>query len=235
MDLKETMAALEKLADAQTLKTWRRHGATGDVFGVKIANMKLLLKKIKGRQDLALELYATGNLDAMYLAGLLADGAQMSKKELKSWAAAARWGMISEYTVPWVATESPHGRELALEWMDSKKEHLATAGWNTYSGLVSTLPDEQLDLEEIEKLMARVKKEIGQAPNRVRYCMNNFVIAAGAGVKPLFKQAKAAAKRLGEVEVDMGDTECKVPLASGMLAKIESMGRVGRKRKTMKC
>lgn len=235
MDLQKTMAALAALGTAQTLKTWRRHGATGDMFGVKVGDMKALLKKVTGRQDLALELYGTGNLDAMYFAGLIADGSKMSKKELKSWADAARWEMISEYTVPWVASESPHGRELALAWMDSKKEHLAAAGWNTYSGLVSTRPDEELDLKEIEQLLQRVELEIEQAPNRVRYCMNNFVIAVGSAVKPLLTRAKATAKRLGAVEVSMGDTACKVPLALGYLQKIQDMGRVGVKRKTMKC
>jgi 3-methyladenine DNA glycosylase AlkD len=235
MDLKKTMAALEKLADAQTLKTWRRHGATGDAFGVKIGEMKGLLKQIKGRQDLALELYATGNLDAMYLAGLAADGGKMSKKELKEWAKSARCGMISEYTVPWVAVESPHARELALEWINAKQEHLAAAGWNTYCGVVSVNPDEDLDLKEIAGLLARVEKDIAKAPNRVRYCMNSFVIAVGAAVKPLLPKAKATAKRIGTVEVDMGDTACQVPSALGMLEKIESMGRVGKKRKTMKC
>lgn len=235
MDLQQTMAALAKLGTAQTLKTWRRHGATGDMFGVKVGDMKTLLKKVKGRQDLAFELYATGNLDAMYLAGLIADGSKMSKKELKSWADAARWTMISEFTVPWLAAESPHGRELALAWMDSKKEHLAAAGWNTYSGLVSMLPDEELDLKEIEGLLERVELEIKAAPDRVRYCMNGFVIAVGAGVKPLLARAKATAKRIGVVEVNMGDTACKVPQALGYLQKIQDMGRVGHKRKTMKC
>jgi hypothetical protein len=69
MDLAQTMAALKKAGNAQTKKTWLEHGATGELFGVKIADMKVIAKKIKGRQDLALELYATGNLDAMYLAG----------------------------------------------------------------------------------------------------------------------------------------------------------------------
>jgi len=235
MDLKQTMAELKKLADEQTLKTWKRHGATGEVYGVKIGNMKKLLKKIKGRQDLALELYATGNLDAMYMAGLLADGGKMSKKELKEWATAARWQMIAEYTVPWVAAESPHGRELALEWMDAKPVHLAAAGWNTYSGLVSIKPDDELDLKEVEKLLTRAEKNMATSPDRVRYCMNGFVIAVGGAVKPLLPKAKAAAKRIGAVEVDMGDTACKVPPALGMIEKIEAMGRVGHKRKTCKC
>ncbi len=229
------MAALEKLGNAQTKKTWTAHGASGDFFGVKIGDMKGIVKKIKGRQDLALDLYGTGNLDAMYLAGLVADGARMSKKELEGWAKAARWGMISEYTVPWVAAESPHAQELALKWMDAKDEKVAGAGWNTYSGIVSVRPDAELDLAEIEGLLKRVAKEIGKAPNRVKYCMNGFVIAVGGAVKPLLAKAKAAAKALGKVEVDMGDTACKVPPALATIEKIESMGRVGLKRKTMKC
>jgi hypothetical protein len=235
MNLSETMAALKKLGNAQTKKTWTVHGATGDFFGVKIGDMKKLLKHVRGRQDLALELYATGNLDAMYFAGLVADGAQTSRKELEGWLKAARWQALSEYTVPWVATEHPDAREMALEWMDSRDVSTACAGWNTYSGCVSTRPDAELDLKEIERLLARVERELASAPDRVRYCMNNFVIAVGGAVKPLLAKAKATAKRLGTVEVDMYGTACKVPHAPTVIAKIESLGRVGTKRKSIKC
>lgn len=235
MEFGEVMAALEKLGNPQTKKTWLAHGATGDLFGVKIGDMKPIAKKIKGRQDLAMQLYATGNLDAMYLAGLVADGSQMSKKELQAWAKAARWSMLAEYTVPWVASESEHARELALSWMDAKAEPIAAAGWNTYSGIVSTRPDAALDHKEVETLLGRIQRDIGKAPNRVRYCMNGFVIAVGGAVKPLLAKARAAAKAIGLVEVDMGGTACRVPSALEAIAKIEAMGRVGKKRKTMKC
>lgn len=235
MELAEVMAALEKLGNPQTKKTWLAHGATGDLFGVKIGDMKPIVKKLKGRQDVALALYGTGNLDAMYLAGLVADGSKMSKKELDAWVKTARWQMIAEYTVPWVAAENEHAREIALKWIDAKQEPVAAAGWNTYSGIVSLRPDAELELAEIESLMKRVQKDIAAAPDRVRYCMNGFVIAVGAAVKPLLAKAKAVAKSLGKVEVDMGGTACKVPVALDMIQKIESMGRVGTKRKTMKC
>ena len=235
MNVRETMAALKKLGTAQTRKTWQRHGATGAYFGVKIGDMKKLLPKLKGKQDVALELYATGNADAMYLAGLVVNGAAMTRVQLEKWAADARWSMISDFTVPWVAAEHPDAPAIALAWMDSKKEHVACAGWNTYAGVVSMRPDDELDLKEVERLLSRVEKQIRSAPDRVRYCMNGFVIAVGAGVKPLFARAKSAALDIGKVEVDMGDTECKVPDALAMLAKIEAMGRVGKKRATMKC
>jgi hypothetical protein len=143
--------------------------------------------------------------------------------------------MVSEYTVPWVAAESSHGRELALRWIDSRKEHVASTGWSTYAGLVATTPDADLDLTEIKALLGRIGKNIDAAPNRVRYTMNGFVIAVGAYVAPLSKQAKATAKKLGKVAVDMGGTACKVPLASETIEKIERMGRTGKKRKTIRC
>jgi 3-methyladenine DNA glycosylase AlkD len=235
MNLQQTMTALEKLGNEQTRKTWLRHGATGELFGVRIGDMKKLLKDLKGRQDVAMQLYATGNLDAMYLAGLVADGGKMSRKDLDTWVKAARWGMIAEYTVPWVASENENAREIALKWMDSKQEHIACAGWNTYASLIAMQPDSELDLKEIESLLERVVRDIGKAPNRVRYCMNGFVIYVGSFVKPLLAKAKATAKKLGKVEVDVGDTECKVPDALGMITKIESMGRTGQKRKSIKC
>jgi 3-methyladenine DNA glycosylase AlkD len=235
MKLKEIMSELERLGSAQQRKTYGVHGAKGQFFGVKIGDLKVVARKIKGDQALAMELYDTGNLDAMYLAGLVADGGKMTRSQLDGWAKAATWGMHSEYTVPWVAAESPHCRELALAWMDSKQELVARSGWNAYAGLVAMTPDDKLDLAEIEALLGRVEKQIHKAPNCVRYCMNNFLIAVGGYVKPLSAKARAAAKRIGPVEVDMGGTSCKVPAALEYIAKIEARGKLGVKRKTVKC
>jgi len=143
--------------------------------------------------------------------------------------------MIAEYVVPWMTAENPHARELALQWMKSKKDHVASSGWCTYAGIVATKPDEELDLAEIENLLNVIVKEIGDAQNRTRYTMNAFVIAVASYVKPLMKKAKAAAQKIGEVSVEMGDTSCKVPLATAYIAKVEAAGRVGKKRKTMRC
>ena len=90
-------------------------------------------------------------------------------------------------------------------------------------------------LAEIEGLLNTVVKSITTAPNRVRYTMNGFVIAVGSYVKPLLKQAKAAARQVGAVTVDVGDTACKVPLATAYIEKLEAAGRTGQKRKTIRC
>ena len=143
--------------------------------------------------------------------------------------------MISSYTVPWVAAESTHARPLALKWIRSRTASIAVAGWNTYAGIVTMTPDDELDLDEVKGLLKKIEGEIDAAPDRVRYNMNGFVIAVGTYVKPLSKAAKATAKRLGRVEVDMGDTSCKVPVALEYIEKCEKAGRAGKKRKTIRC
>jgi 3-methyladenine DNA glycosylase AlkD len=229
------MKELKKKGSEQTRKIARRHGSPDEMFGVKVADLKPIAKRLKGQQELALALYDTGNSDAMYLAGLVADGTQMNKQQLNSWAKRASWYAISEYTVPGVAVESTHAHELALKWMSSKPESIAACGWCTYAGLVATRADDKLDLEEIKCLLKRVVDEIDDAQNRVRYCMNGFVIAVGTYIKSLLRQAKSAAKKIGKVDVDVGETSCKVPLALEYIEKVETAGRVGKKRNTIKC
>jgi 3-methyladenine DNA glycosylase AlkD len=231
------IAELKKKGREKTRHIYSRHGIPAErAFGVSVADLKGIAKTIKGQQGLACELYETGMLEAMYLAGIVADGSQMTKKQLQAWAErASGMQMISEYTVPWVTLDHSLARDLALEWMKSKNEHIASCGWCTYAGLLATKEDKSLDLAEIEELLKTVVKQIHSAPNRVRHTMNAFVIAVGSYVKPLLRQAKAAAVQIGAVSVDMGDTACKVPLATAYIAKVEAAGRLGRKRKTMRC
>jgi len=231
----QVMDELKRKGRDQTRKTYARHGIDIPMFGVSVADLKTIAKRIKGDQPLALALYKTGNYDAMYLAGMVADGSQMSKRELDHWAKTATCDAVSAYMVSWAATESAHARELAIKWIDSKSPLVAVSGWATYAGIAATTPDEELDLDEIKGLLARVVQQVAAAPNKVRYLMNQFVIAVGAYVKPLLKDAKKVAKTIGTVSVDMGDTACKVPLALAYIEKIEKAGRIGKKRKTMKC
>jgi 3-methyladenine DNA glycosylase AlkD len=235
MTAEQIMKQLSRLGDESYKKTMLRHGASGPIFGVKIEELKKIQKAIKKDYKLALELFDSGNSDAMYLAGLIADEQQMTKKDLEHWAATASWHMISEYTVSWVASESKFGFELAKKWIDSKKEKVALAGWGTLSSLVSVKPDEELNLKELGALLDRVAVDIHKAPDRVRYAMNAFIISVGSYVEPLTNHALEVARQVGKVTVDMGDTACKVPGAAEYIGKVAKAGRIGRKRKTARC
>ncbi|WP_423409401.1 DNA alkylation repair protein [Heyndrickxia sp. MSNUG] len=235
MTLEEIMEKLEEMGSEQTKKTLLRHGAREPFFGVRVGDLKKLVKYVKKDQELGLALYDTGHSDAMYLAGLSVQPKLMSKEILQDWADKAYWYMLAEYTVAGVAAESPYARELAIEWMQSEEEMIATCGWSTYSNYLSITPDENLNLDEIRKLLRQAETTIHQEKNRVRYVMNNFVICVGAYVIPLYKEALATAAKIGKVHVDVGKTACKVPLATDYIKKIEDRHKIGAKRKTCIC
>jgi 3-methyladenine DNA glycosylase AlkD len=231
----EVMRSLEEMGTEQTKKTYLRHGAQEPFFGVKIGDMKKLVKTVKKDQDLALSLYESGNHDAMYLAGLTVNPRTMTKERLQDWVRKAYWHGLAEYTVAGMAAESPYAHELAVEWIESPDEIIAACGWNVYANYVSMAPDEELDLEEIRGLLDRVRRTIHSERNRVRYVMNNFVIAVGAYYDALRVEAKDTAEEVGKVHVDVGNTACKVPMAYDYIRKIEESGRAGLKKKTCIC
>ncbi|MEI5908333.1 DNA alkylation repair protein [Bacillus spongiae] len=236
MSYGEVMATLEELGSEQTKTIFKKHGAMEPLFGVKVGDLKKhLLKKVKKNQDLALRLYDSGNSDAMYLAGLAVDPKQMAKDQLQHWVKQANWYMLSEYTVAQVAAESPFALELAREWMASKEEMIATAGWSTYANYLSITANDQIPAEEVKCLLEKVEQTIHEERNRVRYVMNGFVISVAAYYPPLTDKAKRVAEITGKVKVNMGDTACKVPLATQYIEKIEKRQAIGKKRKTCIC
>jgi hypothetical protein len=235
MSAREILAELKPLGSASYKKVMFNHGVKEPFFGVKISDLQKIRKRIKKDYQLALDLYDTGNYDAMYLAGLIADDARMTKEDLQRWIANATHGPLAGFTVPWVAAGGPHGWELALEWIDSKKALTAEAGWATLRSLVSIKDDSELALPELKRLLERVRKSIHQAPNDVRYAMNGFVIAVGSYVKPLTDTAIQIGEKIGPVSVDMGNTSCHVPFAPDYIRKVQKRGTIGKKRKTAKC
>ena len=235
MTAAEIVEQLKPLGQESYRKVLRNHGTPEPFFGVKIEDMKAkFVKPIKKDYQLALDLFDTGIYDAMYLAGLIADETKMTRKDLQHWVENAKAGGIAEYTVPWVASESNHGWDLAREWIESDNESIAASGWATLSSLVAVKDDAELNIPELKRLLHRVQKTIHKRPNRVRYVMNNFVIAIGGYVKPLSEAALQAAAKIGPVECEMVGA-CKMPDAVEYIGKLKARGNLGKKRKSARC
>lgn len=235
MTVKEILAQLEEYGDERTKNTLIRHGAKEPFFGVKVADLKKILKQTKKNHELSLELYTTGNSDAMYLAGLMADEKQITKEQLNDWVEKAYWSYLSEYAVPWVAAETKFGFELGLEWIKSKNEGVASAGWSTLAYYSAVNQDEDLDIAMYKKLLDIVENDIHKSKNRVKYTMNGFVISVGTYINELTRKASEIAEKIGKIEVNMNGTACKVPFAKDYIQKVIDKHRVGKKRKTARC
>ncbi|MEP6755226.1 MAG: DNA alkylation repair protein [Chthonomonadales bacterium] len=212
-----------------------KHGIREPVFGVAISELKKIQKVVKRDYQTALDLYATGIFDAMYLAGLIADDMKMTQADLQNWVEKAYCHTIAENVVAWVASEGRFGQEIGLKWIDSDQEMIADAGWATLYGLLALKSDAELDLDMIKGLLDRIKKNIHTSPNRVRSAMNSYVISVGSYVAPLTSLALATANEIGPVMVDVGDTSCKIASAPERIQKMIDSGSVGKKKKSVKC
>ncbi len=235
MSAKEILDELKPMGSDSYKRTLFRHGIEEPCFGVKISDMKPIVKRIKKNYQLALDLYDSGVYDAMYLAGLIADDAKMTQKDLKHWLSKAYCRPLCAWPLAWVAAESPHGWTLGQEWIDSKKPLTAVAGWATLGSLVSILPDEKLDLPTLKKLIPRIQKSIHSETDFARYHMNSFLISLGCYVEPLTESVLKAADKIGTVRADLRDNDCQVPGIADSIAKVAQRGSIGKKRKTAKC
>jgi len=235
MTVDQILTELKGYGSEQTKNTYFKHGAMEPLFGVKVQDLKKILKKTKKNHELSLALYATGNHDAMYLAALMADETQITKEDLELWVGQAYWSYLCEYAVPWVAAETEFGFELGLKWIESESETIASAGWGTLAYFAAVHEDSKLDIAKYVQLLERVEKEIHTAQNRVCYTMNGFVIAIGTYIAELTEKSKEIANSIGKVTVDVGGTSCKVPLAIDYIDKVVAKGRIGVKRKTARC
>ena len=215
--LAETMAELEAAGSAQTRKTYTRHGATGPMFGVSFATLKTMTKRIDVDHELALALWDTDNFDARNLAVKIVDPARMTSPDLDRWVGEAAAPRLGGGYVAMLAGEGPHGPAKLESWLSAADERVRGSGWT----LLGYLAQRDLDTPNawFEDLLARIEATIHQAPNAERDTMNSAVILIGCRNSALRDSATAAARRIGKVEIDQGDTDCKTAVASESIAK----------------
>lgn len=216
MSLAEAMGALEAAGSEQTRKTWRRHGAREPMFGVSFATLKALLKKIGVDHELALGLWDSGNYDARNLAYKVADPSRLSVADLDRWAREGCNFGCTGYAAA-LARESGHGLACVQRWLAADAVALRAAGWSTVAELA--FHDTALVDEWFAERLREIETSIHSAHNDQRYAMNHALVAIGCRNPALRAAATAAAGRIGNVAIDLGDTACKVPVAAQSITK----------------
>jgi 3-methyladenine DNA glycosylase AlkD len=216
LTLAQAMAALEAAGTEQTRKTWARHGVASPMFGVSFAALKTLYKRIKADHELALALWRTGNFDARNLAMKVVDPARLTQAELDRWSQDPSARLCGSY-VAQVTAESPRALGCVAPWLASRNEAQRTTGWKLVGRLA--MLDQTLDDAWFRPHLETIEREIHAAPNAIRDAMNSSLIEIGCRNPALRKAATGVAKRIGQVEIDYGDTACKTPDAAASIDK----------------
>lgn len=214
MTLAETIDELRSLASESSAKTYRNHGATGEVLGVKYADLYKLQKRIKKDQPLAQQLWESGISDARALALLITDPEYWTVETLSPWLDAVDNYGIGLGLAAAVAT-SPRSLEFFREWKDDPREWHSQLAWSilAHNGETADLSD-----KEILDLIAQIEREIHTRPNRTRYSMLGAMITLGLR-ESVREQVLAAADRIGDVEVVHATKGCRTPGIRGDLEK----------------
>lgn len=235
MDLQTVMQELEALGKERTKKIYISNGAHEPLFGVATGAMKPIAKKIKRNQPLAEELYATGNYDAMYFAGVIADPEAMTEADFDRWMDAAYFYMLSDYVVAVTLAEADIAQDVADKWIESGEELRMSGGWSCYCWLLGNRPDAEFSEAKLSKMLDKVKDTIHDSPERTKSAMNNFVYTMGVSFLPLHEKAVKIAKAIGPVEMKRDKKKSTILQASENIQKDVDRGRIGFKRKYVRC
>mgnify|MGYP002623096373 CR=1 FL=1 len=223
MNTDEILAALERLGKPGTAAIYRRHGAGESAFGVLTSEIARLRKTHRVGHDSAAELWRTGNAEARILALLAVDPGRLTRADAETWVGDGPLRFLGCYLAPLLA-RSPIAEETMRDWMASSDASRREMGYAILAERVRADPD-ALDDGGAERVLRTIEDEIHGAANWVRYAMNGALIAIGVAKPALRGTALAAARRIGTVEVDHGETYCKTPDAVLKLRQAERRRR----------
>ena len=213
----------------------RTQAAHEPLFGVATGEMKPMAKKIKINQSLAEELYATGNYDAMYFAGIIADPKAMTEADFERWMDSAYFYMLSDFVVAVTLAETDIAQQVSDKWIASGDELRMSAGWSCYCWLLCNRQDHEFSESKLAQMLDQVKHTIHASPARAKYAMNNFIYTVAVSYVPLHDKAVETAKTIGPVEVTNDKGKSKTLLASANIQKALDRGQLGFKRKYVRC
>lgn len=211
MEYAEVMTELESLGKERTKKMYLSNGAVEPLFGVTTGSMKPMRKAIKIDQDLAEELYASGNYDAMYFAGVIADANAMTEADYDRWIDQAYCFMLADWVVAVTLSEANIAQEVADKWIASGEELRMSA------------------------MLDQVKETIHDQPERTKHSMSNFVYTVGLSYIPLSEKALAVAEEIGELVIEREHKKPQTLNAYASIQKEIERDRIGFKRKYVRC
>lgn len=235
MHLDEVMRELQAMGKERLKKMYISNGAREPLFGVATGEMKPLFRRIKLNQPLAELLYATGNYDAMYFAGIIAEPDAMTEADYDRWMDGAYFYMLSDYVVAVTLSEADIAQKVADKWIASGEELRMSAGWSCYCWLLGSCPDDMFAQDKLSRMLKQTVLTIHDAPERTKHSMNNFLYTLATSYLPLHEAAVAAVKAAGPVQITDKTGTSKYLSAEANIQKMSERGKLGFKRKHVRC
>lgn len=206
MTVDEVLAELASLEDPRMRAVNERHG---DDHGVNLTALRALAKRLKGQQELAHELWRTGNTAARLVALLVLRPRDIPADQLDAMLREARVPKVHDWLVSYVVKKSPHAEQLRVRWFADSDVVVASAGWSLTSERVARTPD-GLDLPGLLDL---IEAHMADAPERLQWAMNHTLAQIGIEREELRARAIDIGERLGVLRDYPTPPNCTSPFA----------------------
>ncbi|MFD9893633.1 DNA alkylation repair protein [Amycolatopsis sp. NPDC059027] len=209
----EVLAELAALEDPKIREVNEKHG---DEHGVNLGKLRALAKRLKTRQELARELWGTGDAAARLLATLICRPKAFERAELDGMVREACVPKVHDWLVNYVVKKSPHAEELRLAWSADPDPVVASAGWALTTERVVKQP-EGLDLAG---LLDVIEAELKDAPGRLQWAMNSCLAQIGIGHAGHRARAIDIGERLEVLKDYPTPPNCTSPFAPVWIAEM---------------
>ncbi|MFE7576274.1 DNA alkylation repair protein [Streptomyces sp. NPDC057521] len=202
----DVLAELAALDDPKARAVNARHG---DDHGVNLTKLRALAKRLGKRQELAVELWESGDTAARLVALLVCRPKAYTQGELDRMLREARAPKVHDWLVGYVVKKSPHAEELRLAWTEDPDPVVASAGWALTADRVVKRPD-GLDLGG---LLDVIEAEMQGAPDRLQWAMNTCLAQIGIEHPEHRARALDIGERLGVLKDYPTPKGCTSPYA----------------------
>ncbi|HNP15183.1 MAG: DNA alkylation repair protein [Cryobacterium sp.] len=159
------LGELAALEDAKVRAVNERHG---DDHGVNLGKLRAIAKRLKTQEELARELWDTGDTAARLLSILICRPKSFTRDELDAMLREARIPKVHDWSLSYVVKKSAHAEELREVWFADPDPVVASAGWALTADRVVKDPT-GLDLAA---LLDTIEANMKDAPERLQWAMN---------------------------------------------------------------
>lgn len=206
-------AELAELEDPRARAVNERHG---DDHGVNLTKLRGIAKELKKNDDLARQLWATGDTAARLVAILIMRPRSWDEAELDAMLRESRVPKVHGWLVNYIVKKSKHAEALRTTWMADPDPVVASAGWALTSERVAKDP-EGLDLPG---LLDVIDAEMKEAPERLQWAMNQTLASIGIENPELRDRALEIGERLEVLKDYPTPPNCTSPFAPIWITEI---------------
>ena len=219
MTCTEIVTQLEALGDPKIRAVNLRYGAGESQFGVNLSKLRARAKQLKANHPLALELWATGNVEAMLLATLMMKPKELTVDQMDAMMRQVSYSKIADWFVINVVRKTKHADALCARWRDSGAECTGRAGWSLMADKVKTDP------ASAEEALQKIEAEMKQAPLRKQETMNYCLVEIGINYPDLRQRAIDIGHRLEVLKDYPVPKGCTSPFAPIWIAYAVGKGK----------